>query len=149
MFAPSRAPGTIHSSIVKSFQHALHGRRLHYQHVPALGGLRRPRRDSVNTAWRNESFRGYADYMQTEEFQQALELLIELAREEPTAIMCAEAVPWRCHRSLIADALLVRGIEVLEISSATRATPLMLHEWAHVDGYTVTYPGEQPKLPLT
>lgn len=126
----------------------LHGRRLHYRHMPALGGLRRPRRDSVNTAWRNESFRGYADYMQTPEFQQALDLLIELPREEPTAIMCAEAVPWRCHRSLIADALLVREIDVLEIASATRATPLTLHDWAHVDEHIVTYPGEQPKLPL-
>ena len=127
---------------------ALHGRRLHYRHMPELGGLRRPRRDSVNTAWRNESFRGYADYMQTPEFQQPLELLIELAREEPTAIMCAEAVPWRCHRSLIADALLVRGIEVLEIASATRATPLTLHAWARVQGHTVIYPGEQQTLPL-
>jgi uncharacterized protein (DUF488 family) len=127
---------------------ALHARRLHYRHMPALGGLRRPRRDSVNTAWRNESFRGYADYMQTSEFQDALKHLIELAREEPTAIMCAEAVPWRCHRSLIADALLVRGIEVLEIASATRATPLTLHAWARVEGHTVIYPGEQQTLPL-
>ena len=127
---------------------ALHSRRLHYRHLPALGGLRRPRRDSVNTAWRNESFRGYADYMQTPAFQEALELLIELARQEPTAIMCAEAVPWRCHRSLIADALLARGIEALEIASATRATPLMLHEWARVEGTSVTFPGEQQKLPL-
>jgi uncharacterized protein (DUF488 family) len=128
---------------------ALHNRRLHYRHMPALGGLRRPRRDSVNTAWRNESFRGYADYMQTPEFQQALDLLIEIAGQEPTAIMCAEAVPWRCHRSLIADALLVRGIEVLEIASATRATPLRLHDWARVEGRIVTYPGEQQKLPLS
>ncbi len=127
---------------------ALHARRLHYRHMPALGGLRRPRRDSVNTAWRNESFRGYADYMQTSEFQDALKHLIELAGEEPTAIMCAEAVPWRCHRSLIADALLVRGIEVLEIASATRATPLTLHAWARVEGHTVIYPGEQQTLPL-
>lgn len=127
---------------------ALHGRGLHYRHMPALGGLRKPRPDSVNTAWRNESFRGYADYMQTEEFQDALESLIDLAREEPTAIMCAEAVPWRCHRSLIADALLARGIKVLEIASATRITPLMLHEWTQVDGTRVTYPGEQQKLPL-
>lgn len=127
---------------------ALHARRLHYRHMPALGGLRRPRRDSINTAWRNESFRGYADYMQTPEFQQALDILMELAREEPTAIMCAEAVPWRCHRSLIADALLVRGIEVLEIASATRATSLTMHDWAHVEGHRVTYPGEQQTLPL-
>jgi uncharacterized protein (DUF488 family) len=103
----------------------------------------------VNTAWRNESFRGYADYMQTSEFQDALKHLIELAAQEPTAIMCAEAVPWRCHRSLIADALLVRGIEVLEIASATRATPLTLHDWARVEGQTVIYPGEQQKLPLS
>jgi uncharacterized protein (DUF488 family) len=128
---------------------ALHNSRLHYRHMPALGGLRRPRRDSVNTAWRNESFRGYADYMQTSEFQQALELLIELGRQEPTAIMCAEAVPWRCHRSLIGDALLVRGIEVLEIASATRATPLRLHDWAQVEGHALTYPGEQQELPLS
>jgi uncharacterized protein (DUF488 family) len=127
---------------------ALHNRHLHYRHLPALGGLRRPRRDSINTAWRNESFRGYADYMQTPGFQEALELLIELARQELTAIMCAEAVPWRCHRSLIADALLARGIEVLEIASATRATPLTLHEWARVEGNSVSYPGEQQRLPL-
>ncbi len=127
----------------------LHDRRLHYRHMPALGGLRRPRRDSVNTAWRNESFRGYADYMQTLEFQQALDLLIELAREEPTAIMCAEAVPWRCHRSLIADALLVRGIEVLEIASPTRATPLTLHPWARVRGVAITYPIDQEQLNLS
>lgn len=127
---------------------ALHNLGLHYRHLPALGGLRKPRRDSMNTAWRNESFRGYADYMQTAPFQEALELLVDLGRKEPTAIMCAEAVPWRCHRSLIADALLARGIEVLEIASATRATPLALHEWAQVDGTTVIYPGEQQKLPL-
>lgn len=127
---------------------ALHGRRLHYRHMSALGGLRRPRRDSVNTAWRNESFRGYADYMQTSEFQDALELLIELAHEEPIAIMCAEAVPWRCHRSLIADALLVRGIEVLEIASATRATPLTLHPWARVQGTAITYPAQHEQQSL-
>jgi hypothetical protein len=97
----------------------------------------------VNTAWRNASFRGYADYMQTPEFAGALDLLIELGAQEPTAAMCAEAVPWRCHRSLIADALLVRGIEVLEIASATRSTPLTLHPWAKVEGTAVTYPGEQ------
>lgn len=128
--------------------HALHNRRIHYRHMPALGGLRHARRDSINAAWRNASFRGYADHMQTQEFAQALELLIELARQELTAAMCAEAVPWRCHRSLIADALLVRGIEVLEIVSATRATPLTLHPWAQVEGWSVTYPGEQQTLPL-
>jgi Protein of unknown function, DUF488 len=128
---------------------ALHNRRLHYQHMPSLGGLRHPRRDSINTAWRNSSFRGYADYMQTSEFEEALGLLMDLAKEEPTAIMCAEAVPWRCHRSLIADALLVRGITVLEIASVTRSTPLTLHPWAQVEGTTVTYPGEQQSLQLS
>jgi uncharacterized protein (DUF488 family) len=126
----------------------LHGRSLHYRHMPGLGGLRRPRRDSINTAWRNTSFRGYADYMQTPEFAENLAALIELGRQEPAAVMCAEAVPWRCHRSLIADALLVRGIDVLEIASATRTTPLKLHPWAHVEGTDISYPGEQGSLQL-
>jgi uncharacterized protein (DUF488 family) len=128
---------------------ALHSSRLHYRHVPGLGGLRHPRRDSVNTGWRNASFRGYADYMQTPEFTENLETLIELGEQEPTAVMCAEAVPWRCHRSLIADALLVRGIDVIEIVSATRTTPLSLHPWAKVEGKVVTYPGEQQTLALS
>ena len=127
---------------------ALHDRHFEYRHLPGLGGLRHSRRDSGNTAWRNASFRGYADYMQTQEFVQALDLLIELGTEEPSAAMCAEAVPWRCHRSLIADALLVRDIEVREIVSAKRTTPLTLHPWAHVEGTIVTYPGEQQTLPL-
>ena len=128
---------------------ALHDRQLHYRHMPGLGGLRHPRRDSINTGWRNSSFRGYADYMQTPEFAENLETLIELGKQEPTAAMCAEAVPWRCHRSLIADALLVRGISALEIVSATRATPLSLHPWARVEGTAVTYPGEQQSLALS
>jgi uncharacterized protein (DUF488 family) len=128
---------------------ALHSRQLHYRHVPGLGGLRHPRRDSINTGWRNASFRGYADYMQTPEFTENLETLIELGKQEPTAVMCAEAVPWRCHRSLIADALLVRGIDAIEIVSATRTTPLSLHPWAKVEGVIVTYPGEQQSLALS
>jgi uncharacterized protein (DUF488 family) len=128
---------------------ALHSRQLHYRHVPGLGGLRHPRRDSINTGWRNASFRGYADYMQTPEFTENLETLIELGKQEPTAVMCAEAVPWRCHRSLIADALLVRGIDAIEIVSATRTTPLSLHPWAKVEGMIVTYPGEQQTLALS
>jgi uncharacterized protein (DUF488 family) len=127
---------------------ALHARRLHYRHMPELGGLRHPRRDSINTGWRNSSFRGYADYMQTSDFRENLDALIELGTQEPTAVMCAEAVPWRCHRSLIADALLVRGITVLEIASANRAAPVTLHPWAHVEGTNVTYPGEQRSLQL-
>jgi uncharacterized protein (DUF488 family) len=128
---------------------ALHSSRLHYRHVPGLGGLRHPRRDSINTGWRNASFRGYADYMQTPEFTENLETLIELGKREATAVMCAEAVPWRCHRSLIADALLVRGIDAIEIVSATRTTPLSLHPWAKVEGKVVTYPGEQQTLALS
>jgi uncharacterized protein (DUF488 family) len=115
-----------------------------YTHMPGLGGLRHPRKDSTNLGWRNAGFRGFADYMQTPEFQQALERLIATAEKERVAIMCAEAVPWRCHRSLIADALLVRGVRVEEISSLTRTQPHRLTPFAHVFGTEVTYPG----LPL-
>ena len=120
-----------------------------YLHMPGLGGLRHPRKDATeNLGWRNLSFRGYADYMQTAEFARNLDELISLASAAQTAIMCAEAVPWRCHRSLIADALLARGIEVDEIESATRAKPLMMHSWAHVVGNRITYPGadDGPRL---
>jgi uncharacterized protein (DUF488 family) len=113
---------------------------IQYQHMPGLGGLRRPRPDSINKGWRNASFRGFADYMQTPQFLENLEKLIELAREEPAAIMCAEAVPWRCHRSLIADALLARGIPVEEILSATNARPHSMTPFAKVEGTQVTYP---------
>src|SRR6202051_2010815 len=91
-----------------------------YTHMAELGGLRRATRDSINTGWRNASFRGYADYMQTPGFEESLVDLIELAKQEQTVIMCAEAVPWRCHRSLIADALLARGVPVEDIMSGTQ-----------------------------
>jgi uncharacterized protein (DUF488 family) len=117
-----------------------------YVHMASLGGLRRPRPDSVNAGWRNASFRGYADYMQTPAFADAVGELIGIATSSPTAIMCAEAVPWRCHRSLIADALLVRGVAAVEIVSATRATPHKLTPFARVDGGAITYPPEG--LPL-
>ena len=120
-----------------------------YRHMPELGGLRHARRDSINTAWRNASFRGYADYMQTSEFQAALQTLIELSAAGPTAIMCAEAVPWKCHRSLIGDALLARGIRVLDIMSPTKAEPHALTPFARVNGTEVTYPGkDQENLSL-
>ncbi len=119
---------------------ALHRARIHYRHMPGLGGLRHPRRDSTNMGWRNASFRGYADYMQTATFRENLDRCIELARRERVVLMCAEALPWRCHRSLIADALLVRGIEVREISSRVRARPHALTPWARVTGHRVTYP---------
>ena len=120
--------------------HSLQGAGIGYTHMPALGGLRRARPDSANAGWRNASFRGYADHMQTPQFQEALEALIGLAKKERIALMCAEAVPWRCHRSLIADALLVRGIGAEDIASPTRRTPHKLTPFARVRGTEVTYP---------
>jgi uncharacterized protein (DUF488 family) len=111
-----------------------------YTHMPALGGLRRARPDSPNAGWRNPSFRGYADYMQTPQFAQAVGQVIELAQKERIALMCAEAVPWRCHRSLIADALLVRGVAADDIASATRLAPHQLTPFARVRGTEITYP---------
>jgi uncharacterized protein (DUF488 family) len=119
-----------------------------YVKMPALGGLRHTRKDSPNTGWRNKSFRGYADYMQTEEFAEGLTKLISLSRQERTAIMCAEAVPWRCHRSLVADALNVRGIPVVEILSQTSRRPHKLTPFAHVNGMKLTYPAQQGELTL-
>lgn len=112
-----------------------------YGNMPALGGLRRARPDSPNTAWRNPSFRGYADYMQTSEFAEAVAQLIEIAQGKQTAIMCAEAVPWRCHRSLVADALTARGVPVEDILSPTRRSPHKLTPFAKVEGTRVWYPG--------
>jgi uncharacterized protein (DUF488 family) len=111
-------------------------------HVPGLGGLRHAKRDSINVGWRNASFRGYADYMQTPEFERGLEELIQLAKQEQIAIMCAEALPWRCHRSLIADALLVRGIGTEDIMSLTHRSVHTLTSFAKVRGTSVTYPRE-------
>ena len=119
---------------------ALHRARMHYTHMPGLGGLRRARRDSTNMAWRNASFRGYADYMQTSAFEENLNQCIALAKRERVVLMCAEGVPWRCHRSLIADALLVKGIEAREITSGVRARRHSLTQWARVTGTRVTYP---------
>jgi len=113
-----------------------------YRHLPGLGGFRRPRPDSRNTGWRHASFRGYADYMETDEFTGHVRALLEEASATPTAIMCAEAVPWRCHRSLIADALLARGVEVRHILGPARAEPHTLTEGARVEGDRVVYPGE-------
>ena len=115
---------------------------IEYVHMPSLGGLRHPKPDSINLGWRNVSFRGYADYMQTPAFAAAIDELIAIARSQPTAIMCAEAVPWRCHRSLIADALLARGVPTAEIVGATRATPHALTPFTRVAGGAVTYPAE-------
>ena len=113
-----------------------------YTHMKSLGGLRRPKPDSINAGWRNDSFRGYADYMQTPAFAAAVDELLALGAAQPTAIMCAEAVPWRCHRSLVADALVARGVEADEIVSETKATPHKLTSFARVEGSAVTYPPE-------
>jgi hypothetical protein len=113
--------------------------------MPGLGGLRHIRRDSVNQGWRNASFRGYADYMQTPEFEQSLDELVHLANRERIVLMCAEAVPWRCHRSLIGDALLVRGIRVEDIMSLTRRQVHTLTPFGDVRGTTITYPAESSK----
>ena len=121
---------------------SLHEARIAYRHMPELGGLRHPNRDSTNTGWRNLSFRGYADYMQTPEFERGLEKLIDLSAGISVAIMCAESVPWRCHRSLIADALVARGVAVKEIIGKGRAQPHKLTPFAHVEGARVTYPGD-------
>lgn len=123
----------------------LHRARIHYTHMPGLGGLRRAASDSSNMAWRNASFRGYADYMQTSAFEESLNRCIEIAKRERVVLMCAEAVPWRCHRSLIADALLVKGIEAKEITSGVRARPHSLTQWARVTGTRVTYPAALPE----
>ena len=114
-----------------------------YTHMPALGGLRRPRADSPNLGWRNASFRGYADYMQTIPFAAALDEIVSMGKKERIALMCAEAVPWRCHRSLIADALLARGIAAEDIASPTRRTAHRLTPFAQVKGTEVIYPQEK------
>jgi uncharacterized protein (DUF488 family) len=131
-----------------SLPRALKKAGLSYVHMPGLGGLRHANSDSINMGWRNASFRGYADYMQTPEFEQSLDELIRLANQERIALMCAEAVPWRCHRSLIADALLVRGIRTEDIMSPIRRTVHALTPFARVQGATITYPAEvSPKNP--
>jgi uncharacterized protein (DUF488 family) len=112
-----------------------------YLHCKNLGGLRHAVKDSVNTGWRNKSFRGYADYMGTAAFSHALEEIIDYAQKgERVALMCAEGAPFRCHRSLIADAVVVRGLEICEISSATRATPHKLTPFARLEQGRITYP---------
>jgi uncharacterized protein (DUF488 family) len=124
---------------------SLKGAGIEYIHLPGLGGLRRGTTDSPNGGWRNASFRAFADYMLTDEFEAALNQLIGLAAGRTTAIMCAEALPWQCHRSLIADALVVRGIEVKHILTTSRADEHSLRDWARVEGTRITYPpGELP-----
>jgi uncharacterized protein (DUF488 family) len=119
---------------------ALAQKNIGYRHMKNLGGLRKPAKDSINLGWRNSSFRGYADYMQTAEFQRGIAELLDLAEKEKTAVMCAEAVPWRCHRSLIADVLVARGWEVHHILSLTSVQLHELTPFAVVEGERVAYP---------
>ncbi|HAM49964.1 MAG TPA: DNA repair protein [Nitrospiraceae bacterium] len=116
--------------------------KIRYLHVKGLGGLRHALKNSPNMGWRNASFRGFADYMQAEEFEESLAKLIEAAENRATVIMCAEAVPWRCHRSLIGDALLIRGVQVRHIMSASSSREHTLTPWARVKGTKITYPPE-------
>ncbi len=115
-----------------------------YLHLPGLGGLRHPKKDSPNLGWRNASFRGFADYMQTPEFEENLLALIEMAKQEQLCLMCAETVPWRCHRSLIADALTLRGVKVEHILAEHRLQEHRLTAFARVEGTRITYPPEEP-----
>jgi uncharacterized protein (DUF488 family) len=119
---------------------ALARKDIEYRHLKSLGGLRKPAKESINLGWRNLSFRGYADYMQSEDFQAGLAELESLAAKKKSAIMCAEAVPWRCHRSLVADALTVRGWQVRHILSTASQQIHQLTPFAAVDGEVVTYP---------
>jgi uncharacterized protein (DUF488 family) len=141
-------PGSRHNPQFNSdaLRESLKQAKIDYIALPTLGGLRHSRKDSPNTGWHNKSFRGYADYMQTKDFEDGLRRLQQLGRSKRTAIMCAEAVPWRCHRSLVADALVVRDILVVEILSVHSAREHKLTPFAHVQGTTVTYPSSQPDL---
>lgn len=112
---------------------------IEYAHAKTLGGLRHPKKDSTNMVWENESFRGFADYMQTPEFREALAWLTALAEEKHVVIMCAEILPWRCHRSLIADALLVDGFEVVEIIQEGKSSKHKLTSFAAVEDGKITY----------
>ncbi|MFO7966646.1 MAG: DUF488 domain-containing protein [Archaeoglobaceae archaeon] len=114
--------------------------KIDYVHMKSLGGLRKPSKDSVNTGWKASSFRGFADYMQTSKFLSAIETLIEIAKNKRLALMCAEAVPWRCHRNLIADALVVRNVRVEHIISASEVKDHKMTSFARVDNTSITYP---------
>ena len=123
-----------------ALERALQERGIDYLHMPELGGLRKPSRDSKNLGWRNASFRGYADYMQTPEFSSGLAQLERLAASRRVAIMCAEAVPWRCHRSLISDALTVDGVTVRHITGPSEPGEHRLTPFARVEDGRITYP---------
>jgi len=119
---------------------SLANEKIDYEHMPGLGGLRQAQKDSINNGWRNASFRGFADYMQTESFENSIQELIKEAQKKTVAIMCAEAVPWRCHRSLIADALLFRGLDVKDIMGAQKETIHKMNPMAKIEKGKIYYP---------
>jgi uncharacterized protein (DUF488 family) len=118
-----------------------------YVYLKTLGGLRPRQQTPVNAGWRNQSFRNYADYMQTEEFRDGINELLEVSVRGPTAIMCAEAVPWRCHRSLVGDALLARGVTVLDIVGAGEPKPHVMTKFAVINGTDINYPATEDDSP--
>ncbi|HEY2467099.1 MAG TPA: DUF488 domain-containing protein [Terracidiphilus sp.] len=127
---------------------SLSGAGMEYTHLKSLGGRRHTRKDSINTGWRNASFRGYADYMATPQFAEGLAALSQIARATPTAIMCAEAVPWRCHRSLISDAMMIEAWDVRDILTAAPAAQHKLTPFLRVADSQLTYPDPDEPLPL-
>jgi uncharacterized protein (DUF488 family) len=137
----ARAPWTDQTVLGAHLREA----RLSYEHLVDLGGYRKPRPDSRNTRWRNTGFRGYADYMETETFRTALNRLIAMAKDRRTAIMCAEAVPWRCHRGVLSDALVVRRVRVIHILSPGKTQEHHLVPFAKVHGGRLTYPAARGK----
>jgi len=120
---------------------------IEYVHLEGLGGLRHASKNPMNAGWKNASFRGFADYMQTPDFSRSIGELLDLVVGKRTVLMCAEAVPWRCHRSLIGDPLLIRNIDVLDIINESHSKPHTLTPWAKVDGHRITYPGPTPLSP--
>jgi uncharacterized protein (DUF488 family) len=120
-------------------QHELKKQKIGYIHLEKLGGLRHPKKNSLNTGWINSSFRGFADYMQTPDFNEGLKELVEIAKNTRCALMCAEAVPWRCHRSLIADALTLKKWQVFHIQSKKTAIPHTLTSFLHKEGKLLIY----------
>ncbi len=116
-----------------------------YRHVELLGGLRYAKKDSPNQGWHNKSFRGYADYMQTDDFRKGIDELMDITKKHTAAIMCAEVLPWRCHRSMVGDAMIVRGYQVIDIFDENKAVDEKLTSFAQVSGETITYPDDQAK----
>lgn len=130
----------------ESLEKSLTSAKINYEYMRPLGGLRHTTKDSINLSWRNDSFRGFADYMQTEEFDEAIKNLIEMSEKTRLAIMCAEAVPWRCHRLLVSDALTVRGVEVVHIMGRGKNSVHKITPFAKVEGIRVFYPPIEQSL---